>query len=805
MYPKIKIVFVLLFSILAFSGFSQRKTFINYSLDEGLPQSTVISIYQDDNRNIWIGTQSGLSKYDGREMINYDTRNGMADNHIQSILKDSRSRLWIGHRYNGISLMEGKQFSALNISSYAVQDILEDSCGNIWIGTFGGGILILPKNKKPLSENFIRIKGPDILPSLNITDLLLVAKNKIWVAAFNSFCIITFNEKIDIENIQVSEPEKELFDGRGILSFAKMDKAHVYALANDGLYLTKPMQTNPFENAPFYPFRNDVSANIINHITIANDSSVWGTSNKGAFRFDGAFQYFTPREGIPDEEMNGILKDVEGNIWIGSTSSGAYKYIGDKFSIIDRRTGLPSDIIISLAEDKQNRLWISSEKGVSYFDGQNIVPFQNKYGLDKKSVEAIFCDSHGNIWFGTFDDSPLLRYNPITRKFKAFSQENGLASNSILTISEDNKGDIWFATFGLGASCYSYPKKRLKEGFKIFTKKEGLSSEDIWIIHNDNVGNLWFGCDNAGLTKYDGKTFVTFNEADGLTNLSPGAITHDSENNIWIASIGGGVYKYDGYQFINYTVADGLSSDSPFSIICDDNDKIWIGTNSGIDKLDPITEKIKHYGKHDGFLGIENNQNAVCKSHDGILWFGTMKGVVRFDPSKDNPNIIPTVTVIKNLKLFHSSFDYSLYSDSINFQTQLPENLVLPHNKNHLTFEFVGITMVSPDRVKYKYMLENFDNDWTPMIASGVATYSNTPPGDYIFKVKSSNSDGVWNDLPVDFKFTVLPPFWKTWWFLTLTGLFIFGIIYLIYYTRLHNIKSQKVKLQKLVDEKTRE
>jgi len=352
--------------------------------------------------------------------------------------------------------------------------------------------------------------------------------------------------------------------------------------------------------------------------------------------------------------------------------------------------------------------------------------------------------------------------------------------------------------FASGYGEYYIPIK-----FKIDenTKTNMFSTVEIFDIEK----NIWFGCENAGLSKYDGESFTTLNESNGLTNLSPGSITHDSKNNIWIASIGGGVFKYDGYQFTNYNVNDGLSSDSPFSIICDNNDKIWIGTNSGIDKLDPITEKIKHYGKQDGFLGIENNQNAICKGQDGILWFGTMKGIVRFDPSKDKPNTISTVTLVKNLKLFHSNFDYRLYSDSVDSKTELPMNLVLPFNKNHITFEFVGISMVSPNRVRYKYMLENFDNDWNPITSSGIATYTNTPSGQYIFKVKSCNSDGVWNSFPVEFSFTVLPPFWKTWWFLSLSGIIVFGLIYLIYNIRIRNIKFQKTKLQKLVDEKTKE
>jgi signal transduction histidine kinase/ligand-binding sensor domain-containing protein/CheY-like chemotaxis protein len=805
MCPKIKIFFVFLLSFLALTGFSQRKTFINYSLDEGLPQSTVISIYQDHNRNIWLGTQSGLCKFDGREMTIYDTRDGMIGNHVTVMLEDSKSRFWFGHRYNGLSLLVGGEFEPLGISSQRVSAIMEDVYGNIWIGTYGEGILILPNNQKPEPDNFIRIKDTKILPSLKINDFLMFGENELWVAAWDSFYTIGFQEDINVDNFVISVPERIEAFKQPVYSFVKKNKNEAYLLLDKGLVKLSLSESKPFENIGYFPFANGSEANLINKITIGKDSSVWGTTEKGVFKFDDGFRFFTTKDGLPMEEMNAIMTDVEGNIWIGSTSSGAFKYIGDKFSIIDQKGGLQSDIILSLTEDKQGRLWICTEKGVSYFDGRNVIPFQNKYGLEAKAVEVVFCDSYGNIWFGTFDDSPLIRYNPTNGRFKLFTEANGLISNSILTIAEDKNRNIWFATLGLGASCYTYANNGQPEKIGTYSENEGLSSDNIWVIQSDRDGNLWFGCDNAGLTKYDGKSFISFNDKDGLTNSSPGAITHDSKNNIWVGSIGGGVFKYDGHRFTNYTVADGLSSDSPFSIVCDDKDIVWVGTNSGIDRLDPVTEKIKHYGKHDGFLGIENNQNSVCRSHDGILWFGTMKGVVRFDPSKDKPNVTPAVTVIKKIKLFHSDFDYSLYSGSINLKTLLPEDLVLPYNKNHLTFEFVGVSMISSDRVRYKYMLEGFDEGWNPLTASGVATYTNTPPGQYAFKVKSSNSDGVWNDYPVEFHFTVLPPFWKTWWFLTLAGLFVFSVIYLIYYIRLRNIKSQKVKLQKLVDEKTKE
>ncbi|MBM3435135.1 MAG: response regulator, partial [Bacteroidetes bacterium] len=223
------------------------------------------------------------------------------------------------------------------------------------------------------------------------------------------------------------------------------------------------------------------------------------------------------------------------------------------------------------------------------------------------------------------------------------------------------------------------------------------------------------------------------------------------------------------------------------------------------DRFDPKSETFKHYGKSDGFLGIENDQNAICKANDGTIWFGTVNGLIRFDPALDKPNLKPPITVIENIELFYSDFDYSSYADSIDGFSGLPLHMRLNYRKNHLTFKYVGVSHISSERVMYKYMLENFDEEWNPVTNSTSATYTNISPPKYFFKVLSANNDGKWNENPATVEFTILPPFWQTAWFRFLGIAFITGFIYGLFWWRLRRIKLQKSRLEKLVESKTQE
>jgi len=805
MFKINKIIPIFGILLLACYSYAQRSIFTNYSIDEGLVQSSVISVYQDFNANIWLGTQAGLSKYNGRTFKTYDTRYGLADNHVSSILQDSKKRYWFGHRYKGITLMFNNKISVINLTDQRVNVIKEDKNGNIWIGTDGKGIFILPSDKTPSKENFIHLQSDSVNYPVFVYDIIFDKQKTALVGARTGFWLIEFDSKSHKAMATFKNRHNSKVPFNTIFSLVFDKQGDLWFLGESGISEVEGKDFSILDNIKTFYFDKSLSVIFLNNIVVDNESNIWGTSESGIFTLkNGRYKYFTSKTGFPAQETNKVMVDREGNIWFGTMNQGVYKYTGNKFTIVDKQTGLSNNMILSITEGLAGDMWIATQNGLNRFDGNNFKIYTTSDGLPINQVDVVFADSHGYLWLGFFGGG-LIQLNPKTDKMRHFTEKDGLITTSVISIAEDKNGDIWFATLGIGVSKYVYPKKGKSEKIVTFTKKDGLCSNNLWTIHSDKRGNIWFGSDNFGMTKYDGNKFTTYNESDGLADLSVGAICHDNENNIWIASIGSGIFKFDGREFKNYCVKEGLSSDNPFSIICDDKGYIWIGTNTGIDRFDPVNETFKHYGKSDGFLGIENNQNAIYKTRDGMIWFGTINGVVIFDPSKDFLNITPPVTTIEDVQLFNNSFNYKKYAKSIDPATFLPVGLKLPYNKNHLTFNFIGISLIAPEKVRYQYMLENFDDNWNPPTTATQATYTNIPPGDYTFKVKACNNDDIWSENAMAISFTVLPPFWMTWWFISIAILFVVTVIYSAYWFRVRVIRVKNIELAKLVDEKTYE
>jgi len=800
---RIGILLFFLVILLRTYGPAQQYVLTNYSLEEGLPQSSVLVIYQDLIGNLWFGTQGGISKYNGHEFENFDSRHGLAGNHITAIFQDKNGRYWLGHRYNGITVLQQKEFVTLDLTEERINCIQEDDYGNLWIGTHGKGIYILPSGQEPAIENFVKLRTTNEFVDCKVYDICFNGAYAL-VGTDKGLIRLKYDSSLLKIDLEIFTPDNSSLPVKEIFSFAIKDDV-IWAMGEEGLVkmLCRENDFSP-ENNSFFPFQKQLDVYFLLNITIDKNDVIWGVHSQGVYQFnDGKFNFDFRGTNYKDNKTNAIFSDKEGNIWIGTMNLGVMKFSDDKFRVYNEESGLINNVVNSVIEGSRGDLWVSTEGGVCRYDGTGYEYFTEQNTLPDNSAQVVFEDTRGNVWMGYYEGHSLYRYNPTTKTFRTFSENDGLMTNSVLTIAEDKNGNIWFATLGYGVSQYTYPSVNKPEKFETYTKEDGLCSNSFWIIHADRDGNLWFGSDSDGLSKYDGEHFNTYNEKDGLSNLSPAAIAHDSQNNLWIGSIGGGIFKFDGHKFINYSIDKGLSSDSPFSIICDDNDKVWIGTNIGIDRFDPIDETFKSYGREDGFLGIENNQNAICKGKDGVIWFGTMNGIIRFDPSKDKLNNIPPITRIENIRLFFNDFDYNDYSESINPITGLPLSLVLRHNLNHLTFECIGVTHKAPEKVKYQYKLENFDTEWNPVTDATSITYTNVPPGDYTFLVKSCNNDGVWiaelEKLPI----TIFPPYWQTWWFRILAGVFVLAVLYGIFWYRLKSIKGQKAKLEGLVDDKT--
>ncbi|MCH8318714.1 MAG: hypothetical protein IIA88_09515, partial [Bacteroidetes bacterium] len=462
-----------------------------------------------------------------------------------------------------------------------------------------------------------------------------------------------------------------------------------------------------------------------------NHPIVWLATSNGAIRFEnGIFKRFTEKEGLSNNNVSSIIEDRESNIWIGVWGSGVCQYLGDNFEIFDKETGLPDNIVHAVLIDKDYSLWVGTEKGITRYlfsdtlmnSIASVDHFTVDDGLSDNDIKCMYQDTRDFIWIGT--KTSVSRYDPVKRTFKNFAKIKALEKKRVITINEDKNGNIWLCDLGTGCVKFSFDQNKIISSEQ-FNKENGFFSNSIWTVYKDRKGSLWFGSNDAGLAVYDGENFKIINEQQGLTHKRPGSITEDKYGNLWIGSIGGGVYKFDGNEFTNYTTKDGISSDNPYLIIGDDIGNVWIGTNTGVDQLNVSTGKIRHYGKSEGFLGIETNQNAVFKDPLGNIWFGTIKGLVKCNPSSFKENLVEPVTAIKNVRLF-------LKDEGI------PEKNIFPYNKNHLTFDFTGISYSNPDQVKFQYMLEGFDKEWSPPTREHLATYSNIPPGKYRFLLVAS-------------------------------------------------------------------
>jgi ligand-binding sensor domain-containing protein/serine phosphatase RsbU (regulator of sigma subunit) len=813
------LLLLLLTSVFSVSSYAQTTSFINYGVEQGLSQSTVQTIIQDGEGNLWIGTLAGLTKYNGRSFTTYSKKNGMAEDWVTSSFKDKSGDLWFGHWAGGVTRYNSKNkaFEDMHLEEYTrfkiITSIMEDAKGYLWIGTEGSGVFIYDPTKKKM----FALSKKDGLVSDNIYQVVTDHLGNIWIAT--DMGITLYDPKLDIGS---KTSYSLLNSSNGLISdkvvrLACVNGNEMWIGTADGGAMMIPVSDNFSQKNPSASIRNKtitfsaargLAANFVNALYEDNAHNVWiGTISGGVTKIipfkstnrsealnKAIVKTYGTKQGLNYFNVNAIFQDRENNIWIG-TDIGLNQYRGDRFILLDQADGISNNIIWSTLCDKEGNLWFGTNDGltkVSFtIDKVNkeekfkINTYTVKDGLSSNVILSCFQDSKGNMWFGTGFSGVCLLEKGQTR-FKTYTSADGLANDVVYAINEDANGNMWFGTKD-GVSKY----ERESKSFRNFTTADGLGGNYVYRIFKDGKGNLWFGALGGNLSVYDGSSFMKYDETNGIDHRFILAISEDKEHNIWFGSYGGGLFRFDGKTFKNYTTRDGMMTDSPYSIISDDNDNIWIGHNRGIEKFDPKSGHFSHYGRSEGFLGVETNPNATCKDQKGNIWFGTIMGAVRFSPSEDKLNIAAPQVFISGIKVFMKDHDF-------------PVTNKFTYDQNHLTFVFTGISLTNPEKVLYQYKLEGFDKDWSP-VAQNVneAVYSNVPPGTYKFLVKASNNDGLWCEKPAEYTFTVKPPFWQTMTFYIGIVLFsVFGI-YVFDVVRTRNLKAAKKKLEAMVEERT--
>ncbi len=818
--PHLKLILLQAIVLLMFPNrlLQQTTSFISIGTEQGLVQSQVQCVIQDDQSNLWIGTLAGLSKYNGTTFTNYTKKDGLAEDWITTAYKASDGNLWFGHWAGNVTRYNTKTslFENLNLEEYtrfkSIRGIVEDETGRFWIATEGAGVFIYD----PKENKMFAITKKDGLGSDNVYGLCIDESRNLWFATDSGLTVYNLNKSLsnpqsflhlrtssgfysnNITAVYVNS-HKELWTGSadkgvGVLDISKkIDEKNIagYIAANHTRFTESAGLRSTFVKTIYEDQQKNMWVG-----TIGGGVGLFLPKNKENRKkqfSESVFKAWSAREGLNYFNVNAIYQDREFTVWIG-TDIGLNEFRGERLQTYDENDNLPNNIVWSVLNDSNNNIWIGTNNGLckmqfshdfyGKIEYRNITTYSTANGLPSNVIYSLYEDSKGNIWVGTGVNGVAVMEKGSNR-FISYNSSNGLANDIVYSITEDNDGNIWMGTKG-GASKFVVSTKQ----FRNYTVADGLGGNHVYRVFRDSKGLIWIGSLGGALCVFDGFAFKKYDESNNVMHKFILSINEDKSGNIWFGCYGGGLYKFDGKKFTNYFLKEGLKTESPYSIIADNENNIWIGHNKGIEKFNQKSGKFYQYGKSEGFQGVECNPNAIAIDRNGCVWFGTIMGAVKFNPAEEKANNVKPVTLIHGIKLHLRD-------------TTFPAERQYAYNDNNLTFKFVGISLANPEKIKYEYTLEGFDKGWIPG-ASGLneAVYTNISPGTYKFKVKSCNNDEVWSE-PTAYEFTVRPPFWQTAIFYVLVGIFIVFGIFVYDKVRNRNLRKAKQALEKEVEKRT--
>ncbi len=764
----------------------------NYSAEDGLIQSQIQAILQDDEGYLWFATMNGVYKYDGHSFLNYNQDSGLASNFIQCALKDDQGNLWFGHNngclteYNCRSKSFIVHFltSQQSDASLTVYSLFEDSEHHIWAGTVGKGVFEIQE------DTLLNFQKKDGLSSNYILAISEDGKNNIWLGTDHGITLFNIQTgRIDSLTARDGLPVK------GVSGLLRDDTGDIWIGTKDkGLYLYKPSD------------RSVIHLNAVSNLRAKN---IWGlyedsnrdiwflTENQGAVRYiggkppqkKGQFEFYTTRNGLSFNTINCVFEDSEGNYWFGTNGMGVCELRDESFKLYSKVQGLQDNSVWSIYVDNPNHIWVGTNKGISEIEiksGKIRVKnqlFSKLQGSFLNNVNKIFKDHNGTLWIVVLNKG-LYYKKGLQRTWKKFRLPVRYRSYKVSSAEISKQGSIFIGTQYHGLLIYDPNKNK----FKQVNRTGGLiSSDTIRVINRDRDGDLWIGTENGGLIRYDGSHFKIFNTAfHSATSIAKG-----KGQDIWVVTYTDQLFLLRNGKAIDYTKGYGLAGQTLYSVVADSHE-VWVGISKGVARLKYGLKRFEFFGKQGGFPIAETNENAAFRDRWGHFWFGTIDGLVEFDPAKVRKNIKAPLIHITDLKIFHQSAPF-------------PRDAKFRYNQNYLTFDFIGLSFTVPEKVRYQYKLEGFDRNWSPITDAVYATYSNLPSGTYTFMVKARNNDGIWDKTPAAYSFTIMPPFWKTWWFGIIILFFVGFAIYLLIYYRTRKIDQDRRRLEEKVTERTKE
>lgn len=806
---------------------SLHKSFL--TVEDGLSHNEVTSIVQDQDGFIWIGTRGGLNRYDGYEFKIFNQvpgdSNSLVNPSIETLFNDDKGNIWIGTKSGGLNFFDNslEQFSQINYFGKNPQTIVDEQIisinqsfdGSLLVGTWSSGLYILDFNKDTLIHPVV---------DKRIYKILVENENTIWLGTeqglikldlkTQEFDLFNFGNGVEVTDIAIDKDTNDLWLVGWKCGLTKFNtetftwekyelernnnsrkdfKNDTYSLLNDsnnelwvgtwggGVYIfdKEKHDFTKIEIAPKYIRDFSTNYDIILDIYEDLDNNIWLGVDGAGVAFIGGKNYFNGISveknqdcGLKNFHIRGILETNDGSLWIGTKGGGLYRsHDKQHFELIPSQTKTRESFIIKyIYQYNDSLLWVATADRLLQLDiSKEKLELQlvnDQLIREIKKVTSVLREDK-NLIIGTQEDGIYILHENKNgeqiRKHITSNNDSVLKSDRITFFKKDIEGKIWIGTFN-GLYQFDWGTKSVIN--PPFSNGEILSSNivECWEQTSDSV--IWIGTPN------------------GLNKMS--------KNNL-------------EYSITHCYQKSELPDNYIHAILSDTLNHIWLSTNSGIIRMNVITNEITTFGKSDGLQGMSFSEDKGFKSFDGTLYFGGVNGFNYFEPYKIEINKKASPIVFTKLKIYNQEIKTLqkvkgdvILNESIN---SIP-SILLSHKQKQFTIEFAALNFIAPNRNKYKYKLEGYDSDWISLGNARSVTFRNLRAGDYVFKVKSANKYSVWNEIPAELAISVKPPFWKTWYALAFYIILITAIVLLIRWNAIKQIRlANNLEKEKLLHE----
>lgn len=850
-----KIIFVtILFFELGFAhllAVNDPLVFNNITTSSGLSEGNITFFHQDHEGFMWIGTSNGLNKYDGTNIWVYrkDQKDStsLQSNYINIIFEDNENNLWIG-TYRGLARYNRDQdnferiFSSRNngLFYYNTKAICEKDSNTLWIGTYNGCYAFNKKTYEltPYVNQYFK-ENQDQYFNIIFQD----PDGSFWFSIFNSddgsLGIFKLNQNTQkINHYYTGHKEISLKENKVYNMFIDDNGDIWIGYHTMGIDVFREGQGKISSYISDSDNPNSLSNNrILSMKKRADGNIIIGTNGGGLNIFDpvtGNFSIYLnsiSERSILNNSVEKIYIGKDGMMWLGCWGGGIsiFDRRFDKFSLyntekLEDRTSLLNNITC-FAQDSNDKLWIATDGwGIYHYDPENEIFKNFSQYLSSNKILAIETDTSNGLWAGTWGEG-LLYFEingdqlKLKRRYDVLSSDRP-NSDSYFTLFIDKKGTLWVGSFGEGLWFFNSATQQFEKVNLYNINGDWIDWMSVHCISEDTKGYIWVATELNGLFKVDPitlkSTLYVHDEEDStsLINDNLNFVFEDSKKNLWIGfeEDGLGLFDRENNIFYNFNTKHGLPHNTITGILEGIDGSLWLSSLNGLSKVvpdfsdDQVKISCTNYSVYDGLQDRKFNRWAYFQSKSGLMYFGGTKGFNVFSPDNIPQNNDPPQVYLTDFLIFNKPVAINGSGSPLSKHISKTDKIVLKHNQSSITFKYTAVNFIFSERNQYAYYLEGFDADslkWNHVGNSREATYTNLDPGEYIFRVKASNNDGVWNEKGASVIIEVLPPWWNTIWIRIMYVLTGIGILYAFIDYRISALKKQKVLLEQLVQDKT--